>query len=574
MVRRLRQCWLQQIGTSLLAAAIVLVTARSTVTLVVVSGLAPCGRTVRHHGGRGGENAAALFASSGIDRHYLWRNGSRCPEPNCRSRKRLPKATLYLKSSPLDNLTEPAAANARTTFTSNDVESNSPMSRTDSDNGGTTTTTSSITSPTNDLLLGYAVLATVPLAWGTYTPVVQYVQALAVPGFVFSAAYYCVAAITLWSVLYIQQLQQKQEQQPSQQQNAKQEENNPSQSAQYETSNGMDCDRNEGDSETPIAASSVVATALAGQPLQRLELPIQGGMELGLYLFLGNVLQIAGLQLGVPAQRAGFLVQLTTILVPILQSIAVRPSKALPVGTWVACALALGGIVIMDLDKKSFSDIVNLASVGVPNLNGGDACILGASVIYSWHVIRLETYARRHTSTPLLLAACKATAEALLSVALVVGLLGTVVWSESVDMRNGATNGMLQYVQQTGQEIEVFWAMFSADFMTTTSATGAAGFTADQLFVALGAILWTGWITCAYTIYAQAFGQARVPPTQANLMYSSQPLCTALFAYLLLGQVLEPTGVVGGAMILAAVYMVASSPADPDEKSMDEKSPQ
>ncbi len=48
--------------------------------------------------------------------------------------------------------------------------------------------------------LGVLVLLTVPLAWGTYTPVVKYMYERtdpAVPGFVFSVGYYLVAASTL-----------------------------------------------------------------------------------------------------------------------------------------------------------------------------------------------------------------------------------------------------------------------------------------------------------------------------------------------------------------------------------------
>eukprot|EP00554_Chaetoceros_debilis_P006487 CAMPEP_0194078600 /NCGR_PEP_ID=MMETSP0149-20130528/4957_1 /TAXON_ID=122233 /ORGANISM="Chaetoceros debilis, Strain MM31A-1" /LENGTH=139 /DNA_ID=CAMNT_0038759897 /DNA_START=1 /DNA_END=420 /DNA_ORIENTATION=+ len=79
---------------------------------------------------------------------------------------------------------------------------------------------------------------------------------------------------------------------------------------------------------------------------------------------------------------------------------------------------------------------------------------------------------------------------------------------------------------------------------------------------AFAAILWTGWVTCAYTIYAQSFGQRRIPPTDANLIYSMQPLFSALFAYILLGETLGAFGYVGAALIGSALTIVALSQSD------------
>jgi drug/metabolite transporter (DMT)-like permease len=62
-----------------------------------------------------------------------------------------------------------------------------------------------------------------------------------------------------------------------------------------------------------------------------------------------------------------------------------------------------------------------------------------------------------------------------------------------------------------------------------------------------------------YSIYAQSFGQRRVDPTDANLIYTIQPIFTALFAYFLLGETLGPAGFVGGSLIGVAVYLIAAS---------------
>lgn len=116
--------------------------------------------------------------------------------------------------------------------------------------------------------VGIFVLLTVPLAWGTFEPAVRYVYAIrpAVPGFVFSVAYYLVAASALSALAGLSMMRQ---------------EENPTMSSEDEAS----------------ATSS---------------LPIRGGLELGTYLFVGNALQVIGL-VNTPSDRAAFLLQLTTV---------------------------------------------------------------------------------------------------------------------------------------------------------------------------------------------------------------------------------------------------------------------
>jgi drug/metabolite transporter (DMT)-like permease len=53
-----------------------------------------------------------------------------------------------------------------------------------------------------------------------------------------------------------------------------------------------------------------------------------------------------------------------------------------------------------------------------------------------------------------------------------------------------------------------------------------------------------------------------VGPSNANLVYSLQPIFTAVFAFVLLGESMDPMGFVGGGLILAAVMLVASGPMD------------
>ena len=353
----------------------------------------------------------------------------------------------------------------------------------------------------SDHTQGLLILMTVPLAWGTYVPVVRYLYEIQppVPGFLFSAAYYSVASLSLIGLVA-----------------AKVGEPETLESNEIETSRQSD----------------KYNMALVNNPL-----PILGGLELGVYLFLGNGLQIMGLKT-VPSDRAGFLVQLTTVMVPLVSGVLNGNLRSIPRKTWIACLLAFGGVIVMGIDG---SDGIGTLAGLFSSQSQGDLLIVMAAFVYTLHVVRLGSYAR--DTTPFKLGACKATTEAILSILLVTFLVAVSGISTAP--------GFLHYAQEAGKEILTF-----ASTISKSIATGDVP--SSVLLPAVGATLWTGWITCAYTISAQSFGQARVGPTEANLIYSMQPLFTAMFAWCLLGETLGPAGALGGGLIASAVYLVAS----------------
>ena len=110
---------------------------------------------------------------------------------------------------------------------------------------------------------------TVPLAWGTFEPVVRYVYEIEppIPGLVFSPCYYLVAASALSLLALATTVMQEAD------------------PANFATENEMP---------------------------QANNLPVVGGLELGFYLFLGNALQVLGLKT-LNSDRVAFLIQLTTV---------------------------------------------------------------------------------------------------------------------------------------------------------------------------------------------------------------------------------------------------------------------
>mmetsp|Transcript_34367 Transcript_34367/g.77409 ORF Transcript_34367/g.77409 Transcript_34367/m.77409 type:complete len:441 (-) Transcript_34367:19-1341(-) len=340
--------------------------------------------------------------------------------------------------------------------------------------------------------LGILVLLTVPLAWGTYTPAVKYMYEMepAIPGFVFSAGYYLVAAVTLRLLS----------------------------SLQANESNELKVDRAEESEEG---------------------LDIRGGWELGSYLFVGNALQVVGLQT-VPADRAAFLVQLTTVLVPLVAALSVGALSAVPAQTWLACVVAFVGVSVMGIDDGGVGAGISGGNpITLLHVSPGDLLIVLAAFSYTLHVVRLGVYAPR--TKPLALASAKATTEAFLSVAVVIIL--TIIGNNALEVP--------QFMQETGQGVISYF-----DALKT-----AASDNPRLLEISACAILWTGWVTCAYTIYAQSYGQSKVSPTESNLIYTTQPLFSSLFAYFLLGETLGAAGYVGATLICLALWLV-SSPSD------------
>jgi hypothetical protein len=140
------------------------------------------------------------------------------------------------------------------------------------------------------------VLLTVPLAWGTYVPVVKYMYDIVdppMPGFVFSAGYYAVAAITLraLSMMYYSSSMSSSSSERRMMNDDTLDRGNDGTDRYDGGVSGIEIDNDDHDDYDEDGTSSASTTA-------------RGGWELGGYLFVGNGLQVIGLQT-VPADRAG-----------------------------------------------------------------------------------------------------------------------------------------------------------------------------------------------------------------------------------------------------------------------------
>lgn len=256
-------------------------------------------------------------------------------------------------------------------------------------------------------------------------------------------------------------------------------------------------------------------------------------------------------------------------MVPLLSALFAGALDAVPARTWAACLVAFAGVVVMGADDRVLpADGLARGGGGGPaaasttpllfdpldwsHASRGDALVMVAALAYAMHVVRLGAYAPR--TDPLRLAAAKASTEAYLSVALCgwlacVGASGGPGGSSSVELP--------AFVGEMGIGVSGYLSAIAAALLAGGGSESASLRDGSALGVSIGAILWTGWVTCAYTIYAQSYGQSKVGPSDSNLIYTTQPLFSSLFAYLLLGETLGPYGYAGATLIGMSLWLVS-----------------
>jgi drug/metabolite transporter (DMT)-like permease len=241
---------------------------------------------------------------------------------------------------------------------------------------------------------------------------------------------------------------------------------------------------------------------------------LSAGMELGLYKFLGTLANVYGLSL-TTASHGAFLIQLTTLLVPLAQGVA---GVAIPARIGTAIGLALTGVALFTMDSGNASiDAVSASS----NLVGDAACVV-AAILYATYDLRLFHWGQR--VNPLALITTKIGTQTLLSLAVLLAF---------------AAEPSLSYIQ---------------------SLTSNDGWP-RVLLVAL----WSGLAVNAVAPYLQVGGQQTVGPARAQILYASQPLWASIISVWWLGETVGTMGLVGGVAFLSAMMLAATAPVpDPN----------
>uniref|UniRef100_A0A6U6LLQ7 EamA domain-containing protein n=1 Tax=Odontella aurita TaxID=265563 RepID=A0A6U6LLQ7_9STRA len=247
-----------------------------------------------------------------------------------------------------------------------------------------------------------------------------------------------------------------------------------------------------------------------------LDVSTRAGLELGSWKFLGTTANLYGLSL-TTADHGAFLIQLTTLIVPVVQGIMGVP---IPRRIVTSIVLALAGVFLFTQDPSAACSAGNVADNSNAVVLGDALCVVAAG-FYATYDLRLFKW-------------------------------GQLVAPRELITRKIATQAALS---------AVLLAAIGRD--DTVSFLSNLDFSTAGPLIAV--VLWAGVMVNAIAPFLQVGGQQAVGPTRAQTLYASQPLWAATLSYFFLGETVGAQGLVGGAAFLGALFLAATAePPDPN----------
>jgi len=299
------------------------------------------------------------------------------------------------------------------------------------------------------------------------------------------------------------------------------------------------------------------------------------GIELGFWCAVGYYFQAVGLDI-TDASSASFISSFTVISVPL---IAMWAGRKVPKSTWAAIAVAIFGLALIEgvvpipgleahdtkealsivsdavsdvvstsvltgevvqsnpfevldsalsLPLESVTDIAEVATVETVQSLYGDFAILISAVVFAVQVFRTDVLSNEeHLGTKEMMGMC--------SIQLFV-----------VTLFFGGT--LLNDVPRDDGQLSTLF---------TNSLAGLSTF--DWHSVPWFLVAYTGVVTTAFALYAETVALKYIPSEKASVIYTTEPLWGAAFAYVLLGERMGINGYIGGALILASSFLSSSS---------------
>jgi len=252
---------------------------------------------------------------------------------------------------------------------------------------------------------------------------------------------------------------------------------------------------------------------------------VRGGLAVGGAFAAGMLVQIGGLRYTLPSISA-FLTALAVVFAPLAQAFIFRRRVGLV--TWLAVAVALAGIVILSLPNPGATENLPRASESLAGgspmpqvpplpLLGEILTTLGAA-LFTAQIMCLDHYGKRGSSVRL-------TLVMLATTALLCTLLGAVLGGSAIysvpALRAILTDGAF------------LWPLLSLSVFSSVLA-----------------------------LHLMNSYQPLLSPAQACVVYCLEPLFATLFSVLFQTERLTFTTALGGAVILAAVLLVAKPGSD------------
>lgn len=233
---------------------------------------------------------------------------------------------------------------------------------------------------------------------------------------------------------------------------------------------------------------------------------VKAGAAVGGLCAFGYVAQAAALGLGSQPATCAFICSLQAVVVALIT--AFRGGGLAP-KTAVAVGLAISGIGFLELPE--------VLAGGLDALCLGDLIALGQPLGFGTSYVVIDQAMKDHPEDELPLAALQCLLCAVATLAIAAATAGAAPWEMAP--RLGAL-------------------LPSADMAS---------------WAVPAAVLYTGLWGTAATIWLQVAIFKRLPAVDASVILSTEPLWAAGFAALMLGDVVGPNTVVGGALIVAAL---------------------
>lgn len=243
-----------------------------------------------------------------------------------------------------------------------------------------------------------------------------------------------------------------------------------------------------------------------------------GGLELGIWKFLGTTSNLYGLAL-TTAGHGALLIQLTTLIVPTTRALVYKESISTKLK--LSIVLALSGVVCFANDPT-----------GTPSLLGDALCVV-AAICYSAYDLRLYEYGKVVDAVKPLITTKIAT-QALFSIGLLLLAPSTLLSGETSSMESSSS-----------------WQE-SFDYLQSLVAS-------SEWLPVVAAVVWSGVAVNAVAPFLQVGGQQIVGPTKCQTIYASQPLWAAALSFVFLGERLGLSGAIGGSAFLVALALAATA---------------
>lgn len=237
-----------------------------------------------------------------------------------------------------------------------------------------------------------------------------------------------------------------------------------------------------------------------------------GGMELGFWKFLGTTSHLYGLSL-TTANHGAFLIQLTTLIVPVIQGLQ---GEKIPRQIQAAVGLALLGVFAFTQDPTGAAE----GAAAAQQQSMGDLLCIACAFFYSAYDIQTFKWGKIVPRTQLV--TTKIGTQALLSVALCAG----IAWTDCGDY-----------------------------FASNPDLTGTL----------IPVVLWSGLMVNALATFLQVGGMQAIGPTRAQTIFASQPLWSSILAYAFLGETIGVQGALGGSAFLFALYLAITAPREEEQ---------